>query len=525
MAHSYTPGLKVLKKTIFKKERILPLKGDVLVKEGDVLNPDTIVASTNLPGNVQMLKVSNILNIDPKDVVEALKVKEGQAIKKGDLIAETAGVFGMFKSSVESPVDGTIESVSQSTGRVVVREAPVPVEVDAYVSGKVDEVIENEGIVLKSHAAFIQGIFGIAGEKRGDLVLVSSSPSEELTAEQIIILQVKDWFYSALDENSPDTDRWYLAVSIFIGLILRGSKITEAQCFPLFSSIIVAKQPDEPTMKQISGPHHISWSGENSDASSEELAHPSGVLAANAILDIIELYEINNETVLPYWLERLSIGEHISNILNIPMRTQNLIFDNNQKNYENLVMATILLFPHHPNESKEILFEICNNEQVSLRRNLASNLSRIGSEDRDFSERLLAELLNDEDPNTRVLSTTYLGTLARLESHSFIILSKKIFQNKDSRMIQRLIESGIRHYLSMNPDDDEGLIPIAWVSCNSESKSTLSGMLIELAKINQQSFQKICSKVLHLSPESYNELFNRIDLRNKDISSLIKNNQ
>ena len=113
-----------------------------------------------------MLKVSNILNIDPKDVVEALKVKEGQAVKKGDLIAETAGVFGMFKSSVESPVDGTIESVSQSTGRIVVREAPVPVEVDAYVSGKVDEVIENEGIVLKSHAAFIQGIFGIAGEKK-----------------------------------------------------------------------------------------------------------------------------------------------------------------------------------------------------------------------------------------------------------------------------------------------------------------------------------------------------------------------
>lgn len=185
MAHSYTPGLKVLKKTVFKKERILPLKGDVLVKAGDLLNPDTIVASTNLPGNVQMLKVSNILNIDPKDVVEALKVKEGQSIKKGELIAETSGIFGMFKSSVESPVDGTIESISQSTGRVVVREAPIPVEVDAYVKGVVDEVVENEGIVLSSNAAFIQGIFGIAGEKRGELALVSSSPSEELKADQI----------------------------------------------------------------------------------------------------------------------------------------------------------------------------------------------------------------------------------------------------------------------------------------------------------------------------------------------------
>ena len=185
MAHSYTPGLKVLKKTLFRKERILPLKGKVLVAKGDELSPDTIVASTNLPGNVQMLKVNNILNIEPRDVMDCLVVKEGDTIKKGDMIAETPGIFGMFKSSVESPVDGTIESISETTGRVVVREAPMPVEVDAYVSGTVDEVIHKEGIILRSDAAFIQGIFGIAGEKRGELTLASNSPSEELTADQI----------------------------------------------------------------------------------------------------------------------------------------------------------------------------------------------------------------------------------------------------------------------------------------------------------------------------------------------------
>ena len=185
MAHSYTPGLKVLQKTLFRKERILPLKGKVLVKKGDNLSPDTVVASTNLPGNVQMLKVNNILNIEPRDVVDCLVIKEGDSVKKGDMIAETAGIFGMFKSSVESPVDGTIESISESTGRVIVREAPIPVEVDAYVSGIVDEVIEKEGIILKSDAAFIQGIFGIAGEKRGELVLVSNSSSDELTSDQI----------------------------------------------------------------------------------------------------------------------------------------------------------------------------------------------------------------------------------------------------------------------------------------------------------------------------------------------------
>ena len=343
-------------------------------------------------------------------------------------------------------------------------------------------------------------------------------------AEQILILQIRDWFFSALDENSPDTDRWYLAISVFIGLILRGSDITEAQCFPLFNSIIVARQPGDSSIKST-GPHHISWNGKNAESFSEEIAHPSGILAANFILDILELYEVDHQTVLPYWLERLSIGGHISNLLNIPARLQNLILDSNERVSENLVMSAILLFPHHPEESKEVLFEICNSEQIPLRRTLASNLSRIGSEDYNFTQMLLEKLLNDTDSDTRVLSTSYLGTLARLEKHTFITLAKQIFEKEDSRMIQRLIESGIRHYLSMNSDDDDGLIPIAWVSCNSESKSKLSGMLIELAKVNRLSFIKISSKIFHLSSDSHDELFSRINFRNKELGSLIKNNR
>ena len=92
MATSYTPGLKVLKRTIFKTKRILPLKGDVHVNVGDDIQPDTIVASTNLPGNVQMVKLSNALNIDPKDVGNVLKLKEGDLVRKGEMIKTT--VFG-----------------------------------------------------------------------------------------------------------------------------------------------------------------------------------------------------------------------------------------------------------------------------------------------------------------------------------------------------------------------------------------------------------------------------------------------
>ena len=185
MATSYTPGLKVLKKTLFKTKRILPLKGDVHVEVGQAIKPDTIVASTNLPGNIQMVKLSNILNIEPRDVENALKVREGDSVQKGEMIAETEGVFGFFKSSFSSPIDGMIESVSSKTGRIIIREKPIPVVIDGYVEGVVDKVIPEEGVVVKSYAALIQGIFGIAGEKKGIISIISPSPDEELQEDQI----------------------------------------------------------------------------------------------------------------------------------------------------------------------------------------------------------------------------------------------------------------------------------------------------------------------------------------------------
>ena len=94
-------------------------------------------------------------------------------------------VISFFKSSFSSPIDGIIESVSSKTGRIIIREKPIPVEIDGYVEGVVDEVIPEEGVVVKSSAAFIQGIFGIAGEKKGVISMISSSPEEELHEDQI----------------------------------------------------------------------------------------------------------------------------------------------------------------------------------------------------------------------------------------------------------------------------------------------------------------------------------------------------
>ena len=185
MAHAYTPGLKVLHYSNVKKDRRLPIKGQVNKKKGDLVNANDVVAKTDLPGNVSMVKVANLLNIAPSDINDILIVKEGDSVNKGDLIAQTDGLFGLFKSDVRAPVSGTIESVSDVTGQIVMREAPIPVEVDAYVGGVVSEVIENEGVTISSEAAYVQGIFGIGGESRGVLEVIANERGDELLIDSI----------------------------------------------------------------------------------------------------------------------------------------------------------------------------------------------------------------------------------------------------------------------------------------------------------------------------------------------------
>ena len=186
MAHAYTPGLKVTEGTTIEKKRRLPLEGEVLVETGAVVKAEDVVAKADLPGNVQLLNVANLLSVPPEEIAEYMLKPIGETVSEDEIIATTKGLFGLFKSQARSPIDGTIESISDVTGQVILREPPIPVELKAYTDGTVTETIPKEGVTVETYGTYIQGIFGVGGETLGNLVVVANSPSQELTAEQIL---------------------------------------------------------------------------------------------------------------------------------------------------------------------------------------------------------------------------------------------------------------------------------------------------------------------------------------------------
>ena len=185
MTHAYTPGLRIAEKTKVTSQRVLPLLGDVIVKKGDVLKAEYVVARTHLPGKVHAINAVNRLGIQPKDLREYMLKKEGDAVQKDEIIAETKPWVKMLKTALLSPITGTIETISTVTGQILLREPPKPIQVFAYIDGTVMEIMEKEGVVMETTATFIQSIFGVGGETVGELVIAVNKPGDVLTAERI----------------------------------------------------------------------------------------------------------------------------------------------------------------------------------------------------------------------------------------------------------------------------------------------------------------------------------------------------
>ena len=187
MGQAYSAGLTVTDSIILRKERILPLKGQVLVKKGTKVKAEDVVAETLLPGKVVPFNLANKLGVTPGQLSGYIKITAGQKITKDTVLAQNKGLFGMgfMKTEVLSPVDGEVESISAVTGQVLLREPRIPVQVKAFMDGIITDVIEGEGVIIENKSAYIQGIFGIGDETVGELMMMATSPEDQINPGKI----------------------------------------------------------------------------------------------------------------------------------------------------------------------------------------------------------------------------------------------------------------------------------------------------------------------------------------------------
>lgn len=185
MAQILTPSLRCQRSTKVARIRALPLPGQVLKKLGDLVSSNEVVAQAERPGELTILRISEQMGIEPFEVMAGLKVKLGQEVAQGELLCEHKGLFGLFRTTFESPASGKVDLITERTGHIGIRHKPTAVTVNAYLTGVVTQIDPGKSVTVESQAAFVQGIFGVGGERIGKIKLLDVRLDQIVSPELI----------------------------------------------------------------------------------------------------------------------------------------------------------------------------------------------------------------------------------------------------------------------------------------------------------------------------------------------------
>ena len=169
-----TPVTHLLPLTHIRRDRMLPIKGRILVNIGTAVGPNDIVAEADQPGQHIVLDIRRMLNIHRiEDAHKQIRYKPGEKVEKGDILAQVGGIIPRV---VRAPADGKVKGIYR--GQLILETPGTKIEIFAGISGKVTEILPDRGLVIEGDGALLQGVWG-NGKTSAGMLLISATPIED----------------------------------------------------------------------------------------------------------------------------------------------------------------------------------------------------------------------------------------------------------------------------------------------------------------------------------------------------------
>lgn len=147
------------------RDRMLPIRGEVVVQYGRTVAASDTVAVANRFSERVIIDVAEELDVSPERAEELIAVEADIEVEAGDPLAVKPGLFG--RKTIRAPMDAVVVAVEG--GRVVLDGKPETIELKAAMSGSVTTVVEELGVQIRTVGALIQGAWGTGGVTTGVL--------------------------------------------------------------------------------------------------------------------------------------------------------------------------------------------------------------------------------------------------------------------------------------------------------------------------------------------------------------------
>lgn len=171
--------------TTIRRMRWMPPSALPRVTLSQPVKPLDVVAFNELPGEFRLLKLAETLQTDPKHAEAYMRRREGEAVAKGEVLAERQMTLGLRRLRVVSPIEGVVARIAN--GQVLIEGPRRIEEIFASVPGRVVNIDPGRFVVVETTAALIQIAWGTGGLAWGTLRLMDTKPGLETAPERFTI--------------------------------------------------------------------------------------------------------------------------------------------------------------------------------------------------------------------------------------------------------------------------------------------------------------------------------------------------
>jgi hypothetical protein len=174
------PVLHVLPLATIVRERTLPVAGKVNVHVNQRVNPTDVIAEASFAREHVLLDVARTFGVTPNAADKMIRVKAGDRLMQGTLVAETGGII---PRSIKAPRPGRV--MIAGSGQVLMEVGDTKIELRAGLPGVVTQVLPERGVIIRTAGALIQGVWGNGRIDNGLMVNLLEKPDDILTAERL----------------------------------------------------------------------------------------------------------------------------------------------------------------------------------------------------------------------------------------------------------------------------------------------------------------------------------------------------
>jgi hypothetical protein len=174
------PAKHIIPVTLIQRQRLLPVPGRITVRKGQKVSPTDIVGEAYPAPEHILLDISLGLGVSTEEADSYIQRQTGDSVDENDVLA---GPVGVGKRVVRAPKKGKV--VLAGGGQILLELDGRPYELRAGFSGVIRELLPDQGVIVETTGALIQGSWGNGRADYGLLHVLARSAEEELHPDRL----------------------------------------------------------------------------------------------------------------------------------------------------------------------------------------------------------------------------------------------------------------------------------------------------------------------------------------------------